>query len=164
MVCKCGGTCTHQLICPSCVVQDRSFTSNGDVRCAHCRQVYRPSWVNDHAEALRKMNELLRAGQSTELRDVIPVMFAQPGDHFMHRFEDAYLDSDIFEYQGRTTDNWLIFRHVEGDGFHIVNGGVRDIIGAWPMETYAIPDDPFLIKLPPDLCYMFRVEEHSYRR
>ena len=103
---------------------------------------------------MTRINEL-------ELRRVAPVMFADPGDLFTHRSEEAFLDFDIFEYQGRTTNNWLIFRHVEGDGFHIVNGGVRDMIGAWPIENYAIPDDPSLIKLPPDLCYMFRVEEHS---
>jgi hypothetical protein len=51
------------------------------------------------------MNELWM----TELRRVAPVMFAEPGDLFMHRSEDAFLDLDIFEYQGRTTNNWLIF-------------------------------------------------------
>ena len=103
---------------------------------------------------MTRINEL-------ELRRVAPVMFADPGDLFTHRSEEAFLDFDIFEYQGRTTNNWLIFRHVEGDGFHIVNGGVRDMIGAWPIENYEISDDPSLIKLPPDLYYMFRVEEHS---
>ena len=76
------------------------------------------------------MNFIITAAAAADMKSIAPVSFAQPGDVFTHRSDDSNCELDTFEYQGRTTDNCFILRHVKGRGFHIVNGGVRDAIGA----------------------------------
>jgi len=88
---------------------------------------------------------------------------------------------DVFVYLGRTRGpphdgpqtpkNWLVFQHVDGTGFGnyygAVNGGVRDVIGAWPMSDYRVyckhgnfNEDVFC--LPPEKCYCFRPVHEIY--
>lgn len=159
VVYQCGGTCKNedQRICADCVIEDNTFDKNGCVKCAQCTKHYTPTWINDNMNVLRKMNKLLRA--ETELSEAVPALFAEVGDRFSHRSDDSHHDPDIFEYEGRTAEGWLIFHHIEGDGFYTANGGVRDAIGAYPIWYYFVDEDR--IKLPP-MCYMFRELPEDY--
>jgi hypothetical protein len=91
-------------------------------------------------------------------------------------------EPDKFEYVGRSQDGdsarqsgWLIFRHLEGqsgimgthgNSYWGCNGGMMDVIGAWPSRDYrvAADDGSFdadLICLPPEMCYGFRKDLHA---
>ncbi|GMI06056.1 hypothetical protein TrVE_jg5697 [Triparma verrucosa] len=105
---------------------------------------------------------------------------------FEHRRDERMqsYDPDLFEYLGRTasggkphvtrhgtvtvTAGWLMFKHIDGTGFGnyhgAVNGGVRDVIFAWPMSEYWVSNDEGFYDenvfcLPPEKCYCFRKEE-----
>ena len=113
-----------------------------------------------------KIEELNR--QIIEAQEATPAIFASVGELFTHDTYDRFgdFDIDIFEYEGRTPEQWLIFHHVEGAGFYWLNGGVRDAIGAWPLETYQVTlengeVDEDRIKLPPRMCFMFRKYQES---
>ena len=98
-----------------------------------------------------------------ECEDAVPALFASIGDTFTHATDDRGNAGDVFAYEGRTSEGWLVFKHLEGGGFNQTNGGVRDAIGAWPLSTYSLrlPNgerDVDRIKLPPSMCYMFRRE------
>ena len=123
----------------------------------------------------------LRATQDKlrEARLACPVLFADEGDLFSHRLDERMqsYDEDVFEYVGRTVKidavsaervtpaGWLIFRHMSGAGISgngiALNGGVRDVIGAWPIDKYHLYDhngqfDRKVFCLPPEKCYCFR--------
>jgi len=69
----------------------------------------------------------------------------------------------------RTPKGWLVFRH-DGHGRHgvgesygAVNGGMRDVIGAWPLLEYylydangEVVDGDHILCLPPSMVYCFR--------
>ncbi|GHP03333.1 hypothetical protein PPROV_000208800 [Pycnococcus provasolii] len=102
-----------------------------------------------------------------EARLCCPILFARPGDYLEHR-RDERMQSfvpDIFEYLGRDDDDWLMFRHDCGTGFGdyygATNGGMRDVINAWPMSEYEIPgkDVYTFIRLPISMCWAFRLME-----
>ena len=101
-----------------------------------------------------------------ECEDAVPALFASIGDTFTHATDDRGNAGDVFAYEGRTSEGWLVFKHLEGGGFHGyhgTNGGVRDAIGAWPLSKYSLrlPNgerDVDRIQLPPSMCYMFRRE------
>jgi hypothetical protein len=98
-----------------------------------------------------------------EIREIAPVLYAEQGELFIH--EEAAKrwhhdqDVDIVSFEGRTDNNWLIFRYVEGPGLKIMNGGIRDSLGAWPIADYTVvgkEDDPDVLRLPLSMCYGFR--------
>lgn len=118
-----------------------------------------------------------------EAKMVCPVLFAREGDLFDHRSDDRReTETEVFMYLGRTVGsgtqpyvtppNWLIFKHVDGawgieDGFGAINGGVRDVIGAWPQSAYRVYDDDGnfengVMCLPPEKCYCFRFHEEMF--
>ncbi len=135
------------------------------------------------ARALRAARHL-----SDEAREVCPILFAAPGDHFQHHTMDANhgdWDPDVFVYKGRTDGSgvmkpgggarvpagWVVFRHT-GIGRGIcaggctrgLNGGMLDAIGAWPLDKYRDygADGTFdenVIALPPKMCWGFRTED-----
>ena len=115
-----------------------------------------------------------------ELEDACPVLFAEEGDCFEHRLDERMqcYDNDLFQYKGRTVGSgkepnitpagWLIFKHLWGAGigdeYHAINGGMRDVIDAWPQKDYWVYDDegnydPKIFCLPPSMCYCFRKQE-----
>ena len=99
------------------------------------------------SEKMSKMNEIM---------ETVPVLFAKSGDLFQHRLDDRVGELDVFRYEGRTSDNWLIFYHIDGPGLGIINGGVRDAFGAFPIADYKVDEDPNRLKLPHTQCYAFR--------
>ena len=129
---------------------------------------------NDHVRVFQSLLEkgyLTQQKQIKELKkklaeagEAAAALFASVGDTFTHATDDRGNHGDVFEYEGRTSEGWLIFHHLEGGGFHGyhgLNGGVRDAIGAFPVSTYEVqlPNgerDLDRIKLPPSMCYMFR--------
>ena len=137
--------------------------------------------VLDHREAeairaLREENAKLRALRA-EAQAACPALLAEVGDYFEHRLDERMqsFDPDLFIYLGRTVASgkaphetppgWLMWRHIEGSGigdsYGAINGGVRDVIGAWPMSDYWVYDDDGqydkgVFCLPPNMCYCFR--------
>ena len=115
-------------------------------------------------EQERQIKEL--KNKLAEVEEAVPALFASVGDVFTHATDDRGDAGDVFEYEGRTSEGWLIFHHIEGGGFHGyhgLNGGVRDAIGAFPVSIYGVklPNgerDVDRFKLPPKMCYMFRRE------
>ena len=113
-------------------------------------------------------------------------------EHRLDERMQSYMP-DCFEYLGRTTGvgtnetwsmgddawssrgikrtpkGWLVFRH-DGSGRHgvggsygAVNGGMRDVIGAWPLLKYhlydakgEVVDGEHILCLPPSMVYCFR--------
>ena len=59
-----------------------------------------------------------------ECEDAVPALFASIGDTFTHATDDRGDAGDVFAYEGRTSEGWLVFKHVEGGGFNQTNGGV----------------------------------------
>jgi hypothetical protein len=124
-----------------------------------------------------KLNDVERILK--EANEACPVLFATKGDIFTHPRLDGICDMEpeVFEYLGRTFQSgkepsatlpgWIIFRHVDGpwgiEGGHgAVNGGVRDVMGAWPMNEYRVYDDNGeyehgVMCLPPEKCFGFRL-------
>ena len=165
----CGAACKgdDKFRCAQCVIKDQTFTKHGEVKCSHCRQTYTPSWLNDSIITVRKMLELNRAEQTRaelsedELCEAVPALFALPGDIFLVDDQhDGYVE---FEYEGRTTDNWLIFQISDGEP---IPSYIRDVLEAYPITIYALDNDdgtpdPTRVKLPPSMCYMFRVIERE---
>jgi hypothetical protein len=98
--------------------------------------------------------------REAEFHAAAPALFAEPGDIF--EVQDRYDERSTFEYEGRTMDDdWLMFQISDGDR---IIGVVRDALGVYPIATYAIvsddgTSDPTRIKLPPSMCYMFRLPE-----
>jgi hypothetical protein len=123
-----------------------------------------------------------------EAEAACPAIFAEIGDMFEHRRDERMqnYELDVFEYVGRTAGSsvshatrhgpvtvaagWLIFKHIDGSGFGdyygALNGGMRDVINAWPESDYWVYDDEGeydenVFCLPPDKCYCFRkLEEY----
>jgi len=100
-----------------------------------------------------------------EAEEAVPALFAAVGDSFTHRVDQDFLayGDPVVEYEGRTDEGWLIFHHVDGEDLNRTYGGMRDAIGAWPIEDYRInlPNgeiDLDRIKLPINMVYMFRKE------
>ena len=133
---------------------------------------------SETAELRREVTALRSSLEEAKI--ACPVLFAREGDLFDHRRDDSVtLETEVFEYLGRTTGSgkeshvtppgWLIFKHVDGawgieDGFGAINGGVRDVIGAWPQSAYRVYDDDGnfengVMCLPPEKCYCFRLHE-----
>jgi hypothetical protein len=69
----------------------------------------------------------------------------------------------------RTPKGWLVFKHdgCSGNGvdgsYGAVNGGMRDVINAWPVYQYYLydakgepVDKDHILCLPPRMCYCFR--------
>ena len=138
--------------------------------------------------ALRREFQELREGCKealAEADEACPALFASVGDLFTHRRHDNMgdeLDTEVFEYQGRTLGSgkppqatpagWLVFKHVQGHwgiegGFGAVNRGVRDAIRAWPQCDYRLYDEEGqyeygVFRLPPSMCYGFRVPDSNY--
>lgn len=122
-------------------------------------------------EVLRNENEQLKQANKAHLarlkeaKQACPVLFAEIGDYFMHPHSHEYgdYDYDVFAYMGRKkSNNWLLFEHVYGDGLHIVNGGLRDLLGAWPIQKYSLKHtdgtyDEDILCLPPKLCGGFEI-------
>lgn len=118
-----------------------------------------------------------------EARHACPALLANPGDMFEHRTHERVqsFQPETFEYIGRTKvggkppravtqAGWLIFKHLYGYGIehnhHAVNGGVRDVINAWPTWAYRVYDaeghyEKGVFCLPPSMCYCFRKIEYS---
>ena len=118
-----------------------------------------------------------------EARHACPTLLASPGDMFEHRLDEppTSFQPETFEYIGRTTASgkppqhvtqagWLIFKYVAGygieGGYHANNGGVRDVIGAWPARNYRVYDaeghyEKGVFCLPPSKCYCLRKVEYS---
>ena len=72
----------------------------------------------------------------------------------------------------RTPKGWLVFkhdgygRHGVGGSYGAINGGMRDVIGAWPVFGYYLydakgnpVDEEHILCLPPSMCYCFRAME-----
>ena len=113
------------------------------------------------------------ATQLAEAEEGCPALFASIGDCFEHRHDRTNCHYSILQYEGRTAAGevpgapagWLKFRFVGGDG-DLINGGVRDVIGAWPLSEYprydeAPPEDRgsgTTITLPPSKVWAFRHE------
>ena len=101
-----------------------------------------------------------------EAIEAVPALFAEPGDEFVcegegfiyytctEGLEDTYLEyvgrnelpSKNIEFRGDITDEykspkkgWLVFKdkHEEGKGVDRCRGGLRDALGAWPMDCYS---------------------------
>jgi hypothetical protein len=127
------------------------------------------------------LKESLR--QLEEAKQIMPVLFAKPGDQFVYRGTriDASNTSDygskFLEYVGRNetppvqldhftqmynkqyaTPNigWLVFRWVGGER---IDAGLRGACCAWPKECYQYYDGAgHVVKdtlcVPPNLCHM----------
>ena len=98
-----------------------------------------------------------------EIREIAPVLYAEQGERFFHKAQENWMNYewgvDVFSFEGRTDDNWLIFRYIEGPGLKITEGGVRDALGAFPITDYTVigkEDDPDVLRLPLSMCYGFR--------
>ena len=131
---------------------------------------------------LKRLREELQEAQTKlrEARLMCPAAFARPGQEFVHRRDERMqnYDYDLFRYLGRTIEgthnsppNWLIFRHIDGtgygDSYGAVNGGVRDVIGAWPLSDYWVYDkngnyDKDVFCLPLEKCYCMRPIHEIY--
>ena len=92
-----------------------------------------------------------------ECEDAVPALFASIGDTFTHATDDRGDAGDIFVYEGRTNEGWLVFKHLEGGGFNQTNGGVRDAIGAWPLSKYSL-------RLPNGERDLDRIQLHMFRK
>ena len=95
-----------------------------------------------------------------------PALFASPGDVFFTRDRNSWGDSYV-EYVGRNEvvsngtspkKGWLIF-HNSGHltPLNVTNGGIRDTLGAWPMQKYShYTEDGEMIEqtlcIPPEMC------------
>ena len=118
-----------------------------------------------------------------------PALFVHPGTVLFHRRADNNDDTfapDFFEYLGRDNgkgavsrrlphcpSSWLVFLHLEGDGFGRAGagpGGFRDAVQAWPAKDFTFyHKDGSLndreICLPPSMCAGFchlTAEQHTY--
>ena len=115
-----------------------------------------------------------------EAKEACPAVFAKPGDLFEHPCDERTEDeNDVFEYLGRTKGSgvppkvtppgWYKFKWVglAGVQFWNLNGGVRDLMGAYPTRDYNLYDDQGnvvcigrvpahwesdIICLPPSMC------------
>lgn len=138
-----------------------------------------------------------------EAIEAVPALFAKPGDVFECEgegfiyytscgMEETYLtfvgrnenQSRAIEINGETSEafkspkkGWLIFKDdYNGKGIDRINGGVRDVLGAWPMDCYSQYDeDGKVIRgtlcVPPAMCgplsfprrYCYEEEEQTPR-
>lgn len=102
-----------------------------------------------------------------EAKEAAPALFANGTELLSHvtyeRDLSNYHGPDYFEYEGRTSENWLILHHVIGKHFReYFSGGTRDAIGSYWFKKYEMysPDgkvDKSRIKLPPKMCSKFRL-------
>ena len=93
------------------------------------------------------------------IREAVPALFAEHGDIFS--VLDRYDEYTEFKCEGRTTDNWLMFQISGGE---TIPSTVRDALNAYPIAKYTLysddgTPDPTRVKLPPAMCYMFRLSE-----
>jgi hypothetical protein len=116
------------------------------------------------------------ATQLAEAEEGCPALFASIGDCFEHRHDGPFCHYSILRYEGRTAAGevpgapagWLKFRFVGGDG-DLTNGGVRDVICAWPLSEYPRYDKAppechgygTTITLPPSKVWAFRHERFA---
>ncbi len=110
-------------------------------------------------ERLKAENTKIKAGSS-------PVLFAEPGDLFWHPTAEEYsrYDRNVFRFE-IYKEGKFVFQWVEGGNgidcsrYGALNGGVRDLIGAFPVSNYVDPDDPEnadRISLPAHMIWGFR--------
>ena len=111
-----------------------------------------------------------------EAKEAAPALFANGTELLSHvsyeRDLSNYHGPDYFEYEGRTSENWLIIHHVDGGNFNRENYkhksyGSRDAIGCGWLQEYEMyfPNqevDITRIKLPPKMCSKFRLYESDY--
>jgi hypothetical protein len=100
--------------------------------------------------------------REAELHAAAPALFAEPGD--VLQVQDEHDERSTFEYEGRSTDDdWLMFQISDGDDIFET---LHSVIGTSSVATYAVysddgTPDPTRIKLPPSMCYMFRLLEND---
>lgn len=108
-----------------------------------------------------------------EIAKCCPVLFAKAGDLFWHPTAEEYsrYDRNIFRFE-KSVDSpkgrRFVFEWIEGGNgidcsrYGARNGGVRDLIEAFPVSNYVDPDDPEnadRISLPAHMIWGFRIYE-----
>ena len=105
-----------------------------------------------------------------------PVLFAKPGDLFWHPTAEHHSrqewPADVFRFEGyvpplcNSEGGRFVFEWMEGGNgidcrnYGALNGGVRDLMGAFPTSHYVDPDDPEnadRISLPAQMIWGFRI-------
>jgi hypothetical protein len=148
---------------------------------------------NNQTQEIERLETEIERLKKLETQSALscPVLFAKPGDLFWHPTAEEYSrgDKNIFRFEKwvdnrtegaglgeahpcNTEGGRFVFEWIEGGNgidcsrYGALNGGVRDLIGAFPVCVYVDPDDPEnadRISLPAHMISGFRMLDVRYQ-